>query len=59
MPFKSEAQRKYLWANHPEIAKRWTNEHGSAISGSPVARTSEDSHRQEALKKRINASTRM
>lgn len=23
MPFKSEAQRAYLFANHPEIAKRW------------------------------------
>lgn len=26
MPFKSEAQRGYLWANHPEIAKRWEAE---------------------------------
>ena len=23
MPFQSEKQRKYLWANEPEIAKRW------------------------------------
>ncbi|MFA4972111.1 MAG: hypothetical protein WC683_05825 [bacterium] len=23
MPIRSEAQRRYLWANHPEIAKRW------------------------------------
>lgn len=23
MPFQSEAQRRYLWANHPEIARRW------------------------------------
>jgi len=23
MPFKSEAQRRYLYANHPTIAKRW------------------------------------
>lgn len=23
MPFKSEAQRRYLYANHPEIAKKW------------------------------------
>lgn len=26
MPFKSEKQRAYLWANHPEIARRWVNE---------------------------------
>ena len=29
MPFKSEKQRKYLWAKEPEIAKKWTKEHGS------------------------------
>ena len=29
MPFQSEKQRKYLWANEPEIAKKWTKEHGS------------------------------
>lgn len=23
MPFKSEAQRRYLWLKHPDIAKRW------------------------------------
>ena len=25
MPFKSEKQRRYLWANEPEIAKKWSN----------------------------------
>ena len=29
MPFKSEAQRKYLWANEPGIARDWTDKHGS------------------------------
>jgi len=29
MPFKSEKQRKYLWAKEPAIAKKWTKEHGS------------------------------
>jgi hypothetical protein len=29
MPFKSESQRKYLWANHPEIAKRWADKYGN------------------------------
>jgi len=23
MPFKSKAQRKYLFAKHPKIARRW------------------------------------
>lgn len=31
MPFRSEKQRKYLWAKHPEIAKKWTKEHGNKI----------------------------
>lgn len=26
MPFKSEAQRRYLWKNEPEIARKWTDE---------------------------------
>tara|TARA_R100001086_G_scaffold224925_1_gene143026 strand:- start:286 stop:525 length:240 start_codon:yes stop_codon:yes gene_type:complete len=29
MPFKSEKQRKYLFANKPEIAKRWTKEYAT------------------------------
>lgn len=29
MPFKSEKQRKYLWANKPKIAKDWTAKYGS------------------------------
>ena len=29
MPFKSEKQRRYLFANEPEVAKRWTDKYGS------------------------------
>lgn len=29
MPFQSEAQRRFLWSKHPEIAKRWSKEYGS------------------------------
>jgi len=29
MPFKSEAQRRYMYANHPKIAKRWSAEEKS------------------------------
>ena len=32
MPFKSEKQRKYLWANEPGIARDWTNTYGSGIA---------------------------
>lgn len=31
MPFRSEKQRRYMWANHPEIARRWTDKYGSDI----------------------------
>lgn len=27
MPFQSEAQRRFLFANHPDIAKRWAREY--------------------------------
>lgn len=27
MPFKSEKQRRYLWATQPELAKRWAHEY--------------------------------
>ena len=29
MPFKSEKQRKYMWAKEPAIAKKWTEKYGS------------------------------
>ena len=29
MPFKSEAQRKFLWAKHPEIAEKWAHKYGT------------------------------
>ena len=34
MPFKSEKQRRYLFANEPEIAKDWTDTYGSRIQKS-------------------------
>lgn len=27
MPFKSKAQRAFMYAQHPEIAKRWSKEY--------------------------------
>jgi len=31
VPFKSEKQRRYLWANEPEIARDWSDTYGSRI----------------------------
>jgi hypothetical protein len=38
MPFKSEKQRKYLWANEPEIARDWTDTYGSGIQAAQGGR---------------------
>ena len=48
MPFRSEAQRRFLWAKHPEIAKRWTKEHGSKPTGK------KESRRQAAIRRSRN-----
>jgi len=31
MPFKSEKQRRYLWANEPEIARDWSEKYGGRV----------------------------
>ena len=50
MPFQSEKQRRYLHANHPEIAKRWEREYANGgISNhfrKKLSEGSEDSYGQ-------------
>ncbi|HEY6021258.1 MAG TPA: hypothetical protein VIY48_15550 [Candidatus Paceibacterota bacterium] len=31
MPYKSDAQRKFMHAKHPDIAKRWDKETGGKV----------------------------
>ena len=33
MPFKSEAQKRYLFAKHPELAKKWAKEYPESVTG--------------------------
>ncbi len=33
MPFRSEKQRRYLYANEPKLAKKWSNMYGKKIIG--------------------------
>jgi hypothetical protein len=33
MPFQSEKQRRWMWANDPEMARRWTDKYGSKPVG--------------------------
>lgn len=35
MPFKSKAQRAYMYAKHPDIAKRWEDTYGSGGKNLP------------------------
>lgn len=46
MPFKSEAQRRFLWANRPDIAKRWANKPGAKNTGLPY-------HKKEAESEKL------
>lgn len=32
MPFKSKSQQRYMFAKHPQIAKRWAKEYGVSKS---------------------------
>lgn len=27
MPFESEAQRRFLWMKHPQVAEKWAHEY--------------------------------
>ena len=36
MPFRSEKQRRYLWAKHPDIAKRWAKEYPESNKNLPM-----------------------
>ena len=36
MPFKSEKQRRYLWAVHPDIAKEWAHKYPKSNKNLPL-----------------------
>lgn len=56
MPFKSDAQRKWMHANHPDMAKRWEKETPS-IKDLPgkVEKVKEAAHK---IKKGLNNDVR-
>lgn len=39
MPFKSKAQAGYLWARHPDIARRWQSEAPVDVKQLPERKT--------------------
>ena len=40
MPYKSDKQRKFMHAKHPEIAKRWDKEAGGKVKKSKASKSS-------------------
>jgi hypothetical protein len=51
VPFKSEKQRRYLWANEPKVAEAWA--HGrSSVTGK------KESARQQGKRKAKRSSSR-
>lgn len=53
MPFKSEAQRRYMWAQHPEIAEAWA--HGkSSVTGKKEGRAKNKGLPMHKKKRRRN-----
>lgn len=49
MPFKSEKQRRFMWAEHPEIAKRWAHEYPKSNKGLPMYADKKDDEKKAAL----------
>ena len=46
MPFRSEEQRKWMWANKPKMARKWTDEHGSTPVKAKAGKYQELKHPQ-------------
>jgi hypothetical protein len=51
MPFKSEKQRRFLWAEHPDIAEAWA--HGkSSVTGKKESAKKQTKRKPAAAKKK-------
>ena len=51
MPFRSEKQRRYLWANEPKIAREWTDEYGSKPVKAKIGKYQDLKHPDHEIKK--------
>jgi len=58
MPFQSEKQRRYLWANEPKIARDWTDTYGSGIAKALGGRIGLASGYKAALEKKSDQELR-
>ena len=50
MPFQSEKQKKWMWANKPEMAREWTQEYGSKIKAKAGIMATDKNWIQKATK---------
>ena len=50
MPFRSEKQRRYLWANEPKIAREWTEEYGSKPVKAKIGKYQDLRHPEHDIK---------
>ena len=53
MPFESEAQRRFMYAKHPEIAKKWAHEGKGYVKGKKRKR-SKGNYSMEAIHYAMN-----
>lgn len=56
MPFKSEKQRRFLWAEHPDIAKRWAKKYPASNKDLPMYANSDDKSQPKEKAAQINIS---
>jgi hypothetical protein len=57
MPFSSEKQRKYLWANEPKIAEAWA--HGkSSVTGKRESASQRGKRKGKRMSQRSGRKTR-
>lgn len=55
MPFRSKAQRAFMYAKHPAIARRWEDEYGSGgknLPGHVKKKTRKKTRPKKRVKKR-------
>jgi hypothetical protein len=50
MPFQSEKQRRFLWAAHPDIAKRWAHEYPESNKNLPLYAHDHDASKGDSAK---------
>lgn len=59
MPFVSGRQERFMWAQHPDIARRWTSEFGSFKSTRQAFKASPESESGESWRPGVKKGPRL